>query len=387
MRLNTPHLLRFNVICLLAVLGFASRAKSQSFSSGSTGAYGPMNITALTILNVPPDGVFHCTTINVSGGGFLLFNRNALNTPVYLLATGDVTINGTISLTSLDGGGGTTTSGGRAGPGGFDGGPPAQAGQPAGDGFGPGAGRAGDTSAGTGGAGGAGFGTTGTSASTNKGSTYGTPLLVPLIGGSGGGGQSGGIGGGGGGGAILVASTTRIVLNGGIQASGADSGGPGSGGAIRLVAPTITGSGGLIAHGGSSSSGNGRIRIDTLGAPPSFSIPSSIPSSVGRFMVVFPTPAPRLDIVEAAGTIIPEGTNGPVQILLPYNSDTNRTVTLQARNFNAIVPVDLVLTPETGGRRVYSLFITNTGVDNPAQLTANVVVPVNTLVTINAWTR
>ena len=104
-------------------------------------------------------------------------------------------------------------------------------------------------------------------------------------------------------------------------------------------------------------------------------------------MVVFPTPLPRLDILEAAGTIIPEGTNGAVQVLLPYNSDTNRTVTLQARDFNTVVPVDLVLTPDAGSRQVYSLSITNTAGNNPVQVVVPVVIPVNTLVTINAWTR
>ena len=104
-------------------------------------------------------------------------------------------------------------------------------------------------------------------------------------------------------------------------------------------------------------------------------------------MVVFPNPLPRLDVLEAAGTIIAEGASNAVSVLLPYTSDTNRTVTLQARDFNGVVPVDLVLTPDSGSRRVYSLSITNTAGSNPAQITIPVVIPVNTLVTINAWTR
>lgn len=82
MKNNNRHLL-----ALLLALGlpFWLRA-ADPFTSGSTGAYGEMNITANTTLALPPDGIFHCTTINVASGATLRFNRNALNTPVYLLA-------------------------------------------------------------------------------------------------------------------------------------------------------------------------------------------------------------------------------------------------------------------------------------------------------------
>src|SRR5690349_20307730 len=70
----------------------------QAFSSGSTGSYGPLNVTADITLDMPADGVFNCTTINIASAKTLKFRRNALNTPVVLLATGDVTITGTIDL-------------------------------------------------------------------------------------------------------------------------------------------------------------------------------------------------------------------------------------------------------------------------------------------------
>lgn len=103
-------------------------------------------------------------------------------------------------------------------------------------------------------------------------------------------------------------------------------------------------------------------------------------------MVVFPIPTPQLSIIQAAGTVIAEGTPAPVQIQLPYNSTTNRTVTVQARDFNAVVLVDVLLTPESGASVKYQTNIDNTVV-NPATAVVNVVVPVNTVVNVKAWTR
>jgi hypothetical protein len=104
---------RYCALLLLAcLLGFPALAAAP-FDCGSTGAYGPMNITSDTTLNLPPDGIFHCTTISVTAGKTLRFTNNALNTPVYLLATGDVTIGGTVDVGASDRLGG---------PGGFDGG-------------------------------------------------------------------------------------------------------------------------------------------------------------------------------------------------------------------------------------------------------------------------
>jgi hypothetical protein len=184
----------------------------------------------------------------------LRFTTNALNTPVYLLATGDVTIDGTIDVSgSL----GTNSLGGAGGPGGFAGGnPPDSWGLPTGDGHGPGAGRGGTTA--SVGPAGYGIGGVGSSIPTNNGTTYGSPLLVPLIGGSGGGGRSDGQPRLGGGGALLIACNTRIDVRGIIAAMspspdyGGNSYGCGSGGAIRLVAPVVAGAGTLNASGGAT---------------------------------------------------------------------------------------------------------------------------------------
>jgi hypothetical protein len=166
------------------------------YELGSTGAYGPMNITASTTLNLPDDGIFHCTTITIASGAVLKFNRNSRNTPVYLLATGDVAINGTIDVS------GETNNGniaGLGGPGGYAGGMASIGGLPAGDGYGPGGGLAGDTSSSyTTMAGPGSFGSRITNA-TRAGLIYGSALLIPIMGGSGSGGAGIAYGGSGGG--------------------------------------------------------------------------------------------------------------------------------------------------------------------------------------------
>src|SRR6185436_14878713 len=261
--------MRITISSLLMLLLMSVGAVAQ-FDAGSTGADGPLNVTVNTTLNMPSNGVFNFTTINVAVGQTLSFNRNALNTPVYLLATSNVTVNGIIDVS---GGTGGALAPGRGGPGGFDGGYPGlDANTPPGGGMGPGGAPGGSPCCAASSAGAGGYATQGgTAQSTNRGATYGSPLLIPLVGGSGGGGQSAATiwGGGGGGGAILIGSNTRIDVNssGAVRANGGQTciGGAangGSGGALRLVAPLVTGSGSFQAVG-VCNGGDGRIRIDT----------------------------------------------------------------------------------------------------------------------------
>src|SRR5688572_25364201 len=241
----------------LAFLGWSGAAIGQTFSSGSTGADGELNLTAVnttTPVTVRAGGVYHYTTVNIGATHTLRFNRGPDNAPVVILATGDVTITGTIDISgnpgAMPGGVVGPQNGALGGPGGFNGGnggifngPPPAAGQ------GPGGGA---PSLGNGASG-------GTYAASSA-----FVALTPLFGGSGGGGGGGsfnfsvGGAGGGGGGAILIASNTRIVLNGTIRSNGGDplqnnSAGchniaaAGAGGAIRLVAPEIVGAGHLRA--------------------------------------------------------------------------------------------------------------------------------------------
>ncbi len=382
----------------IVTLLFTLQATAQSFDAGSDGSFGAINVTdGVVALDVPADGIFNCTTINVAQGATLTFNRNANNTSVHLLATGNIDIDGNVDVS---GGQGNSTSGGRGGPGGFDGGVPGFNTFAPGAGHGPGAGLGGiNTSDGVGSGS---YGSrTQSNTDDNDGQTYGSPLLMPLLGGSGGGGIEGspGGGGGGGGGAVLLASNIQVEINGTISARG----GPnftsgwwyngGSGGAVRIVAPMVKGTGAIDVRasntsGGTNLAGHGRIRIDTIdksGLPTLTFAPFPL-TSIGTFMRVFPPNDPKLDILEAAGQNIPEGTNGEVSIELPFNAPTSQTVVVQATGFDGTVPIRVVLTPETGAPAAYDTDIAALN-GNPAQTTVNVEMPVNTRVQIHAWTR
>ena len=93
-----PHLLQLSAWLLVA----APIGVFGQFDSGSDGSYGPLNLTEDTILQIPDDGIFHCTTITIGNGINIRFSKNAVNTPVYMLATGDVTIGSSIFHLSGD---------------------------------------------------------------------------------------------------------------------------------------------------------------------------------------------------------------------------------------------------------------------------------------------
>lgn len=291
---------------LVAAMGAAFISPAAwAFNSGSTGADGALSPTVNTEIQVPPSGILNYISVNIPAGVTVTFKKNVLNTPVYLLLSGDASVAGTIDISGTPGAQ-TGTSGdgkqaddglpGQGGPGGFGGGrggrdDPAQSTAiiRGGGGLGPGGG-----SGGTEGADGcdtttawyykyiggpAGYATDGSKYSSagycgtayatlskRQGKAYGSSILQPLIGGSGGGGGRGGTayagsGGGGGGGAILIAASGTINLTGLIKADGGGAGYPrgdnvggagsgGSGGAIRLVATTVTGAGRAVAVGG-----------------------------------------------------------------------------------------------------------------------------------------
>ncbi|MDA0349583.1 MAG: hypothetical protein O3C43_13975 [Verrucomicrobia bacterium] len=384
------------ILCMAQVLA------QINFDSGSDESDGAINITSNTTMVLPPDGIIHATTIDVAAGFTLAFTKNEFNTPVYLLATGNVTIAGTINVS---GGEGSTSVGGQPGPGGFDGGAPGSAGVSPGDGLGPGGGKAGGNSTGSTGAGSGSYGDQSVSgSSTGEGAVYGSPLLIPLTGGSGGGGTSGtpGNGGGGGGGALLIASNTQVELastgvilaQGGRFFAGAYNGG--SGGAVRLVAPHVFGSGAIRAESlrndyaalGNSFAGFGRIRVDTIDRSGiSITFDPSAFTSVGSNLVVFPTPTPRLDITEVAGTNVALDTTTSEFVLLDFNEDPNKTVTVRAENFNKVVNIAVVLQPVNGDRIIYEDSIDNSSSNNPASKAVNVVFPLNTQTKVFVWTR
>jgi hypothetical protein len=232
-------------------------------SDGTDGPFNPAGM--LVTINLPDDGIFNFTTINIPAGVTVKFNRNAANTPVYFAATGDVVINGVLDVSA------TSTNvllppvpenpkqGG--GPGGYDGGIGGTGEAAVGvDGGGPGGGGGGYS------AGGAGNALPGNqptrySSSSGKGAAGpAVPFPQTLEGGSGGGGGSavnwfgwytGGFGGGGGG-AIQISTPGELNIDGEILANGANggwgqasalahggAGGGGSGGNIELYANTL----------------------------------------------------------------------------------------------------------------------------------------------------
>jgi len=369
----------FTSFAVFTVAGLAmpgSSAGAAGFNSGSSGADGAFSPASSVTLTVPPDGKFNFTTISIPAGVTVTFTRNALNTPVYFLATGDVTINGTINVSGANAGGADVTRQALGGPGGFDGGRggtvPSVAG---GDGLGPGGGHGGadDGTKAIGGGGGGYLVAGGNSPNFTSGvpgsggAAYGSGWLQPLVGGSGGGGGSGsaslagigGGGGGGGGGAILIASSGTIGgTNGIIDASGGNgaaggsnagaprcdsSGGGGAGGAVHLLAANITfpssrallsgGSGGAafctLSQGGLGATGFKRLEI-LLGG--------TLDLSGG----------PTLAITKVAGISAPATLTGYGDITIPAATPNPVTVELTATNVPTGGTVTVTVTPASG---------------------------------------
>jgi hypothetical protein len=327
------------VTCVLLLLATAGMAKAQTFSSGSTGADGALDTSAMTCavdaqgrlceVQLPPNGVLNYTTVNVFSGDRLVFKPNLQNTPVYLRAQGAVTIAGQIDL-----------NGGRLdrrtpGPGGFHGGALGLAG------FGPGAGPQPDGSP--------------------DGRWVGPLSLVPLIGGSGGrGGRCDafsymGSEGSGGGGAIVIASSTSVTVAGSISANGGsfffDPGcsgnwGFGAGGAIRIVANSIVVSGALTANGGCQSGWGwsscrglpGVIRIEAPLDARAFSgssSPAAVLSQINPTLGPSGSDAPSLAIVSVGGYAVPAYSGqrfDTVDLLLPMQLPDPIPVVVVASN-------------------------------------------------------
>src|SRR5438445_588479 len=154
--------MRTSTALVVASVVLASHPAHAQFNSGSTGADGALNPSAHLTLTLPASGVFNFTTVNIPGGVILRFTRNATNTPVTILAQGDVIIAGTMDVSGSAGGAGSLTgtllgpNGGAGGPGGFDGGTGANGviSTTGGAGLGPGGGSGGANSGSSGGGGG-----------------------------------------------------------------------------------------------------------------------------------------------------------------------------------------------------------------------------------------
>src|SRR6266581_6063927 len=116
MLLKLFYLKNTAVTCLAVFsLCFVKSASGQTFSSGSTGADGPLNITAAGVTYFDPkimgnptlhaDGnlIYNFTTINIAAGSTLKLSGNLISGPVFFLASGGVQIAGVIDLSGEDG--------------------------------------------------------------------------------------------------------------------------------------------------------------------------------------------------------------------------------------------------------------------------------------------
>lgn len=367
------------------------------FNSGSTGADGAFNPTVNTQLLLPPSGIFNFTSVNIPSGVTVTFTKNTTNTPVTMLASGDVTIAGILDVSGTsstnvgaagDGNLGDDGVPGVGGPGGYDGGRGGVVIGNAGTGLGPGGGGPGTygviSICGTvpcaQGGGGGGFGATGSNNSftTNTGNnglggaSYGSSLLLPLIGGSGGGGGAGGAnfggsGGGGGGGAIVIASSGTVNVTGSLLAKGGKSGdsagancgatgGGGSGGGIRIIATTIAGNGTISANNGTNSSlfcssfgGSGAVGIIRLESETfTRTAATTPPYTTGTPSTVFVAGLPTLTISSVAGVPAPAAPTGNADITLPASTPNPVTVVFTTTGVPVGNTVKLTVTPAAG---------------------------------------
>jgi hypothetical protein len=404
-------------VVITAVVLTATPVHAQ-FSSGSTGADGAFNPASNVTVTLPANGVLNYTTVNIPSGVTVKFARNAANTPVTLLAQGDVVIAGIIDISGSPGTAGSRTAtmfvvnAGPGGPGGYDGGNGTNAivSTVGGNGLGPGGGAGGSGNGSSGAGGGylsAGGNSSGQSANpATGGPAYGAGTLLPLTGGSGGGGGGTafgktGYGGGGGGGAIVIASSTTITLNGQIIARGgagatyavavdAGWGGGGSGGAVRLIANTIAGTGTVDVNGAAQYGGffgvgwffngggsPGRVRIEASSVTASFNFASVTPSAITNSIpatVTVPT-APTLRIATVAGLAtpeVPQASYTTPDLTLPGTTTNPVAVGIQASN----VPVGTVVTSSATG--------TLSGTPSASTATANVTIPTNAPSVISA---
>lgn len=392
------------ILCICVLL---SQSAYAAFDSGSTGADGEFAPTSNKELQIPESGIFNFTTVNIPSGVTVTFKKNSQNTPVTMLATGNVTIAGTINLNA---GNGNYIIPGAGGPGGFDGGQGGTVNQTGKRGEGPGGGSGGSPrtccSGGGGCGGGGGFSGNGGGGATGYteapggvgGAGYGNERILPAIGGSGGAGGGGtnsyvGGAGGGGGGSIVVASsgtinvTGTITANGGTGANGeiyAGGGGGGAGGSIRLIANTIAGNGAINATGGGGgyqgyngiyggSGSAGRIRLEassitrTAGTNP--------PMSLGYPYAVIPQNMPTLTITSAGGVdspAVPKGSFGSPDVMLPFNAQNPITVVVNGANIPAGTTVTLKASPAVGSATSATGTLAGTDTSSSASIQVNI---------------
>ncbi len=370
------HMTR-QLLTALGALALASTVQASIIVPGANGTDGVLNITANTVIdlsqavtgpwdndNTPNAGkgvydpakwavVFKYTEVNIAAGATVTFKNHASRAPVVWLVSGNVTIDGTLSLDGQNFQQAPALA--EPGPGGFRGGTGLfSPGVGASSGFGP-AGGYRDNIHGYAGS----YGSKG-----NFGlPPYGNPSVIPLIGGSGGAGRADfpNHAGAAGGGCILIACANSISIEGLIRAnggSGADFAGSGSGGGIRLVTDTLVGGGAAQALGGGvlNFGGLGRIRIERVVNSNTLSVtpdPSVVALPVDSTALLWPpSGAPEVRVLSIGAINTPAdpraefGTIG-ADVALPLTSSTQ--ILVETKNVEQASQVKVRGTPRSNG--------------------------------------
>jgi hypothetical protein len=354
----------FCVTVLVAGLPARGRAQVNSGSNGSDGAFNPTATNTVINMADHPTGIYQYTAVNIPAYVTVTFIPNTNNTPVYWLVQSSCVISGIVNVSGQYVAWSIGSAGGTSGPGGWLGGSGGSTGT---SGQGPGGGILAGC-----GAGNASYGSLGGTYgnSVPPGSTYGNVFLVPLLGGSGGGGatnSSSPSGGGGGGGAILIAAAGTIQLSGSVLSHGGWAGfvsgygfggGGGSGGAVRFVASRIIGNGGIDASGGnggcniySSPAGLGRVRFDTFENDFSGGIAGVF--TQGSQFIIIPTPGQgaQLTVASVAGVPVsasPTGVLATPDAVLSAQQANPVVIVVSCANLPLNTPITVTVKPATG---------------------------------------
>ena len=404
--------MEFWTVKTIAGIGvLALSLNTLAYDSGSTGADGAFAPTADTVLTLPANGIFNFTDVTVPAGVTVTFARNAANTPVFILAAGDILIDGKIDVGGADSLAAvgpnpqpTDNEPGLGGPGGYHGGQGAVSYSPrvrGSNGLGPGGGKTSSTECGGSGGGYSVIGKifNGCFGRPLGGPPYGNSELVPLTGGSGGGGggmwNSGGFlgqGGGGGGGALLIAASGQLIVNGSIVANGGNvadqnfergGGGGGSGGAIRLIADIIVGEGEISADGGQLGATIDPESFGGAGAPGRIRLEANELQRITPTtpLMVFSAPraalfdgVPSLRIASVAGVVAPTNPTGIRDMVITGAVANPVVVMLTTENVPLGTTIGILAKPKYG-----SPFTTNsagvTGTVLTGSAIANVTMP------------
>src|SRR2546426_1749695 len=105
---SARHLTGSLFLTVLLMVSAAPALTGQSFSSGSTGADGDLivNTPGVTMFTAKPVGggsVYNFKTIQIAAGSTLQLSGASFTLPLYFLAQGAVTVDGTIDLSGQSG--------------------------------------------------------------------------------------------------------------------------------------------------------------------------------------------------------------------------------------------------------------------------------------------